>query len=368
MNHHTACIVTGKAGTRTLTPVSATPDSRNIGVRSSGVAASLRATFLTSSDRRRESVIRGSISLQPVNPAMTLILACLTAHNVYQVSDRRLTELSDPEAVIDDERNKAVFVGRVSFGYTGLGHILSERSDNWLARVISEGETNDMAQVAERIRTAASVAFRWLRHVPPKYRRHAFQGVGWFRLKGESQLSPGIITIHNALDEQTGLWLDEPSEEFHTSTQFPSSLPGSCILNSVGVTPTAQEKGAIVRLVRKCVKHRTSTPTTVFKALIISMRWLSRRHPRIGDSLLAVSLPKQSVETWERTGRTVLLASPPNDLTATFSYVSPRGSFTWFGPHIASKGIVLTDVKAGALDESHLPPDWYGCGQVARPR
>lgn len=278
---------------------------------------------------------------------MTLVLACLTASTVYQVSDRRLTELSNPEAVIDDERNKAVFVGRVSFGYTGLAQILNERSDNWLARVISEGPTNDMAEVAERIRSAASEAFRRM----PNRAAHAFQGVGWFRLKGENRLSPGIITIHNCLDEQTGLWLGEPSKDFRILTQFPSSLPGSCILNSVGVTPTARDKSAVLRLVRKCVKHRTSTPATVLKALIVSMRWLSRRYVRIGKSLLAVSLPKNSVEEWERTGRFMLLAAPPNDLTATFTYVSPRGSQTWFGPHIASQGVVLTDVKVGSLDK-----------------
>jgi hypothetical protein len=66
---------------------------------------------------------------------MTLVLTCLTARNVYQVSDRRLTRISNPEEIMDDERNKAVFVGRVSFGYTGLAEIGKERTDNWLARV-----------------------------------------------------------------------------------------------------------------------------------------------------------------------------------------------------------------------------------------
>lgn len=139
-------------------------------------------------------------------------------------------------------------------------------------------------------------------------------------------------------------------EEFRTSTQFPSLFPGGCILNSVGVTPTAEEQGAVVRLVRKCVKHRTSTPATVVKALIISMRWLSRRHPRIGSSLQAISLPQKSVEEWERTGRFVLLAAPPNDLTATVAYISPAGALTWFGPNIASEGVV-TSVKVGPARE-----------------
>lgn len=282
---------------------------------------------------------------------MTLILACLSARNVYQLSDRRLTDWLYPEKVIDEERNKAVLVaGRVSFGYTGLAEISGERTDTWLARIASQGPTNDMAQVAERIRTAASAASQQPEQASRKHRRHAFQGVGWFRLKGENHFSPGMIVIHNCLDEQSGLWLDEPFGEFRTSTQFPSSLPGSCILNSVGVTLTAQERSAVVRLVRKCVKHRTSTPATVVKSLIVSMRWLSGRHPRIGKSLLVMSLPRKAVEEWERTGRTMLLAASPNEVTATFAYVSPKMSLTWFGPHIASQGVVLTDTQVGWLN------------------
>src|ERR1700693_676052 len=35
---------------------------------------------------------------------MTLILSCLTASNVYRISDRRLTALRNPELVFDDDR------------------------------------------------------------------------------------------------------------------------------------------------------------------------------------------------------------------------------------------------------------------------
>jgi len=205
---------------------------------------------------------------------MTLILTCLTARTVYQVSDRRLTYIANPKKIKDDETNKAVLVGRVGFGYTGLAEIGQERTDDWLARVISEGPIDDMAKVAERIRSAASAAFRSLSR---KDRHHAFQGAGWFRLdEDEGRLSPGIITVHNAIDEQTGQWVSEPFDEFRTATQFPLRFEGGCVLNSVGVPVTAREKNAVVRLVRKCVKNRKSTPAAVVKALIMSMKWLSR--------------------------------------------------------------------------------------------
>jgi len=156
--------------------------------------------------------------------------------------------------------------------------------------------------------------------------------------------------VHNALDEQTGGWLVEPLDEFCVATQFPSALPSKeCILHSVGVRPNARERDAVVRLLRKCVKHRSSTPTTIGKALIDSMSWLSRRHTRIGNRLLLVSLPKSSAEEFDRTGNTSLLAAPTNDATATFTYASPEGSLTWYGPHIVREGVVLTEVAGGPL-------------------
>jgi hypothetical protein len=268
---------------------------------------------------------------------MTLILSCLTADTVFQVSDRRLTLHSDAETIRDDDRNKAVFLGRVSFGYTGLANIGAVRTDDWLAKVISQGPTiRDMSAVADRIRTAANEAFRG---IPRGIGRHIFQGVGWFRLAGEKDLTPGVITIHNCLDEATATWLPEAYPEFRISTQFPSSLPGNCILQSVGVDPTPQEKSAVLRLVRKCAKRKN--PVAVVQAMIRSMRWLSGRHSRIGNSFLAVSIPKRSVEEIERTGRLLLVASPPNDRTASFLYIS-AGKLIWHGPHIVKEGTFLT--------------------------
>jgi hypothetical protein len=272
---------------------------------------------------------------------MTLILSCLTSDAVFQVSDRRLTLHSDAETIGDDDRNKSVFIGRVAFGYTGLASIGVVRTDDWLAKVISQGPTNSMVTVAERIRAAATEAFRGIHR---RIGRHVFEGVGWFRLTGEKDLRPGLITIHNCLDQATSTWIPEAYAEFRTSTQFPPHLPANCVLHSVGVDPTQQEKSAVVRLVRSCTRRRNSA--AVLQAMIRSMHWLSTRHARIGKSFLAVSIPKRSVEDTERTGRIALIAAPPNDRTASFLYISP-GKVVWHGPHVASEGTVLTGFRCG---------------------
>lgn len=280
---------------------------------------------------------------------MTLILSCLTKNTVFQISDRRLTNAACPSEVLDDERNKAVVVdGRIVFGYTGLSEIRGEKTDDWLARIVSKASTRDMSQVACQIRDAATEDFGRMR-LPSQYKYQAFQGAGWFRLKGEEHLCPGIVTIDNGIDHQTGSWLPAPMSEFRVSSQFPSKMPGECVLNSVGFTPSIQEKSAIVRLLRKCVKHRRATPHAVQHALIISMRWLSSRNPTIGPGLMAVCLPKKSVEKSERTGQLMMLASAPNESTPTFVYVSATGLTTWFGPHFVGGGSVITGFQCGSL-------------------
>jgi hypothetical protein len=51
----------------------------------------------------------------------------------------------------------------------------------------------------------------------------------------------------------------------------------SCILNSVGKSPNPHEKSAVLRFVRQCVKHRSSTPSTIGSSLVKSLQWLIAR-------------------------------------------------------------------------------------------
>lgn len=274
---------------------------------------------------------------------MTLVLACLTKDTVFQISDRRLTSFAAPHAIIEDERNKAVVVnGRVSFAYTGLASLGTTRTDDWLARVIAEGPNEDMAQVAERIRERATADFRRLR-IQPRYKRHAFQGVGMFRLRGETDLSPGIVTIDNAIDHENGNWLAEPLREFQVKTQFPEKFPGGCVLNSVGVVPSSAEKSTVLRLVQKCVNHRHSTALTIVHSLVMSLRWLSGRHPPIGPGLMVVRLSRERVERIEHSRHMWMLAGED------FTYVSATGLTSYFGPHFVFGRSVVTGFEGRSL-------------------
>lgn len=280
---------------------------------------------------------------------MTIVLACVTSDAVYQISDRRLVDVATRAQVIDDEKNKAVLVNsRVAFGYTGLARIDGESTDTWLAKVIACGSTSDMAEVAERIRARATHAFTSMT-IPKAYKRHAFQAVGWFQLRGEKESTPGIVVVHNALDEKTGSWLSEPLEEFCISTQFPTHFPGGCILNSVGVVPSAQEKSAVLRLARKALKRRDIAPNAILRALVESMTWLSGRHQEIGRGLMIVRLYRKASDEAAATGMHMAIAGAIDSKLPTFFYVSATGLTTHFGPHFVVGQSVLTDFQGGAL-------------------
>jgi hypothetical protein len=280
---------------------------------------------------------------------MTLVLACLTETAVYLLSDRRLVSSGDVHQVVDDESNKTVVTeGRVAFAYTGLAMIGSRRTDDWLASVISDGPTRDMAQVCLRIRDRATEEFKKLR-LPAKLKRHAFMGAGWFVSDAFDGFRPGIVAVDNAIEHSTRVWLDEPLAEFHTAVQLPRALPGGCVLDSVGINPSLDEKRAVVRLVRRCVKHRSSTLRTVEHGLITSLRWLSLRHPEVGPSLMSVCIPKKAVELADSTGQISVMSGPPTSQTPSFFYVSPTGSRTSFGPHLVGGGAVITGLKVEHL-------------------
>lgn len=277
---------------------------------------------------------------------VTLVLACCTESHIYQISDRRLTTLGDPGQVIDDEQNKSVMVnGRVVFSYTGVSQIGGEKTDVWLTRTIANTPNDDMAQVARNIADRATSDFR-------RYgirRHHAFQGVGWFRLKNETWISPGVITVDNGIDPRTGSWMDDILPAFRVSTQFPSKLPAGSYLTSVGVSPSADEKATIVRLMRKCVRHKNSTPATVAKALILSMRWLSSRHQAVGPGLVLVALPMAYADNYAETRRSMMYLGPPHESVPAFMYVSATGRRSYFGPHLVTGGAYVTGVEAGSL-------------------
>ena len=183
-----------------------------------------------------------------------------------------------------------------------------------------------MVTVANRIREKATAAFSRLR-CPTSFKRHAFRGTGWFRPKNEEELSPGLITVHNFFDHDTGDLLSQPLPEFKVHSHFPTELRDGCSIHNVGVTPSLAERSAIFRLVSKCCKNRHATRGAVLHALIRSVQWLSshRNHTTVGSNVIAVCIPKACVDKFDGTGTYTIVPGNPQDNQPTFLYVNAEG-------------------------------------------
>jgi len=272
---------------------------------------------------------------------MTLAIACITDDYIIHISDRRTTSFIPPFKPLDDEVNKSIlFDWSVSFSFAGRANMgkytTDEKVDDWLVRKIAEVSSGDYKRVIlEHIRVEATKAFA-LMDCTNSEKRHVFQAVGWFKHANESIHRPVLSLISNAIDYQTGEWLDEANEEFTVSESVITDFPRGHNLYAIGEKIHQMDKNAITRLMQKCVKHKFTSPKRLANALIICMQWLSRRYPRIGNGLMIICIPKKSVISSDLTGEGMILTGGPPDFDAIYSYYITTGTDKKFQlfPHV----------------------------------
>lgn len=110
---------------------------------------------------------------------MTLLINVVTAENVIQASDRRLTLNG---ILYDDEANKAVCVfckdAHFAIVYTGLAMIAGKRTDLWIVDYLTSINASKMnvLSISESLEKKATSSFK---SMPRKYRRTSFVFVGY---------------------------------------------------------------------------------------------------------------------------------------------------------------------------------------------
>jgi len=109
---------------------------------------------------------------------VTYILSCVTEDVVYQVSDRLFTSFAPPYSVVEESNKAVLYENRMVFGYSGISHVGADRTDEWLARIVSAQPTDDLQGFLRGIAQQATVAFRQM-PIPNAKKRHAFSIVGW---------------------------------------------------------------------------------------------------------------------------------------------------------------------------------------------
>jgi hypothetical protein len=279
---------------------------------------------------------------------MTLVLTCFTDDCVYQVSDRRLTSFLPPHSAIDDEANKAVLVdGRVAFGYSGRSDINGQRTDLWLTKTLTSVGGGDMGAYTRRLTDEATREFSAMR-VADRFKRHAFQGVGWFTDPAHpSRLRPGAVIVENALDAHGG-WLPRARSAFRCSTAFrsPPFNRSQFALTAIGNKPHPGDFHFVWRLLQKCVQRRSRREDAVLNAMVGAMRWFHFRtgpYSPIGPNLMAVILPRMAAERTAQTGQMFALSSGPLPNVATFLDINTSGRTERYGPHFVMGGGAATN-------------------------
>src|SRR5687767_3521718 len=126
---------------------------------------------------------------------MTQVLTLLTSSCVFQVSDRRVSGMSNNQFVwFDDHRNKSVaYLALAAFGYTGTAAIGSVRTDVWMTERLAP--TCALGDGLGALRDGATDAF----HSPYLVgERLAMVAGGWDPVDEESFV-PFLAVVSNFL-------------------------------------------------------------------------------------------------------------------------------------------------------------------------
>lgn len=255
---------------------------------------------------------------------------------------------------MDDESNKAVVVdGEAVWGYTGLSQIGNEKTADWLARTLAAGGSTE--NLNDQLLHLCDEASRAFSQMPfhGKYKRQAFQGVGWFETdQSNGALVPGVCIIQNALNVSTGEWLPVANDTFRIDVQIPVRMPKRYEMFSVGVNPSAGDIWTVSHFMKKVIQHRRSTPRTIIDGLVKTMRWLALKYPVIGPGIMIVSIPRKAVELFNVTNEPVIWLGPPEKDAPTFMYLTATGQVKYFGPHFVMGGAVIPYFESSGLNHS----------------
>jgi hypothetical protein len=286
---------------------------------------------------------------------VTLVLTCLTPEYVVQVSDKRVTRISDG-AVVDDLRNKGtMYCAQMGFGYTGLAEIEGFPTDRWLAQALASQPTLETA--VQGIVGLADTAFASV-PLQPTLKRHAFVGAGFCRPTQGAALRACQITISNFLSSD-GEWLSEARPTFELEGILRRDDRPFTLCRPVGASVPASILAELKRNIRACVEHGTS-PLEVIGLLAGAVRRVASFTGTVGKALLCLYVPREAVEK-----SPVLFLTPlaPTGLdkmdTAIFLHL-PEDSPNplWELPNFVCQGMLSSGVFQQAVpDERVEAPD-----------
>lgn len=131
----------------------------------------------------------------------------LSQECVWQVADRRLTDVASGRVVSRDTNKAILFAGCLLFAFTGPARLQGKDTASWIAdQLACDRDPNEaLAHLPGAIDTA-------LRGVRRDVRAFALDGVGWALDRQTGLVGPRLLRFSNCIDPE-GVWtgrLDDP--------------------------------------------------------------------------------------------------------------------------------------------------------------
>lgn len=284
---------------------------------------------------------------------MTLVLSCLMRDYVIQVSDQRITRVSDG-ALVDNLRNKGtMFCSQMAFSYTGLAEIDGIPTDLWLAEVLAGERT--LEEGIRSLVTRATEAFLAI-HLPSQKKRHAFVGVGFLCPSKGSPLRACQVTVSNFLSAE-GRWLTEPRDSFLLETTLRSEDRDFMLCRPVGVRVPEELVRSLEKNIRACLSHETR-PLAIIRLVADTIRNVANSAPTVGKSLLVIFVPRRAVQS-----QPILFTSPltrgglDHWDTSKFLHIPANSVDPWWClPNFVCNGILMSGVFEQESAFNHEAP------------
>jgi hypothetical protein len=269
---------------------------------------------------------------------MTLLVSGLTQDCVWQVADRRLTDIRTRRPISKDTNKAIHFARAMLFAYTGPAELEGTATATWIADRLSAG--GDPEESLAALHEGLERAIGRFRRADP-LRAFAVDGVGWALDRVTGAIVPRLLRFSNCIDDR-GVWTGTLQDEIRVWDGFLKPHAGLNMRAAGQPVPLA-----IGQRWERQIRRRVAAGAPVAdigRCMVELVRDVAARNTAVGRGVLLSAIPRGAIEL--PTG--ITLATMPVPDTATFKYF-PEGSLEGIdkGPEIANpRGFRASDFWA----------------------
>ncbi len=265
---------------------------------------------------------------------MTIVVSLLFPTHVVQVSDRMLTfQVGSKTVRQEDKWNKAtVFGDRAAIAYTGAARVPDQRTDQWITETLMN--VTDVGQAMALLAAAADDRLKRGQIRPPGL---TVVFAGWSEQLGQMWPAVGLVT--NILTPAGASTAPRPKFDMFS---YESHVGGQLGIHVAGQPMPINAKNALARSVKNAVAKGTSMAAV---ARLTAMKITEMRNPYVGQSFLAVVLPRPVAGRPASTLVGAVQTGPHPDSPCSYFFPAPGADPLYVMPNITGGGVAITDIS-----------------------